>query len=128
MASAIVVLLVSATGAQQNGKIKFDLSKLDEHGLQGPPDGLRALDYEFCIPGQKRYADEVKAIDPRVNIHTRSPGDRQHPPAGLSGNTCQTGGPALRPADRADLLRVTAAPLDRRRPIGTPKRRGANSA
>ena len=31
-------------------KIRFDLSVLDDSGLYGPADGLRALDYEFCIP------------------------------------------------------------------------------
>jgi hypothetical protein len=109
MASAIVVLLVSATGAQQNGKIKFDLSKLDEHGLQGPPDGLRALDYEFCIPGQKRYADEVKAIDPRVNIHTRSPGR-----VGCAEHEYLVIGNTHQPDYRAILAKLAALPYVRR--------------
>ena len=39
---------------------------LDTDGLYGPPDGLRALDYEFCIPVGKAVRDEVASIDPSV--------------------------------------------------------------
>src|SRR6476619_5023653 len=34
-------------------KIRLDLSGLREDGLYGPPDGLRALAYEFCIPARQ---------------------------------------------------------------------------
>ena len=54
--------------------IRFDLSQLNDDGLYGPPDGLRALDYEFCIPSGEEYARKVKAIDPSANIYARSPG------------------------------------------------------
>ncbi|MFQ5583837.1 MAG: hypothetical protein ACE5GL_05325 [Calditrichia bacterium] len=55
-------------------KIAFDLDRLNEAGLYGPPDGLRALSYEFCIPAREDYADEVKAIDPTIDISAGSPG------------------------------------------------------
>lgn len=55
-------------------KIAFDLNRLNEAGLYGPPDGLRALSYEFCIPAREDYADEVKAIDPTIDISGGSPG------------------------------------------------------
>ena len=32
-------------------KITFDVTSLDQDGLYGPPNGKRALSYEFCIPG-----------------------------------------------------------------------------
>jgi hypothetical protein len=75
---ALIFLLglgVSCTpaGPQQSqmDKIKFDLDKINEDGLQGPPDGLRSLAYEFCIPEAKKA--EVGRIDPTVQF-SRSPG------------------------------------------------------
>ncbi len=55
-------------------KITFDLNSLNEDGLYGPPDGLRALDYEFCIPAQEKFAEAVKQIDPTVKIHPDASG------------------------------------------------------
>jgi len=52
-------------------KIRFDLSKINEDGLQGPPDGLRSVSYEFCIPEARKA--EVSRIDPTVEF-SRSPG------------------------------------------------------
>lgn len=53
-------------------KIKFDLQHFDDDGLYGPADGKRAMDYEFCIPPAK--IAEVKAINPKINIHKNSRG------------------------------------------------------
>jgi hypothetical protein len=50
------------------GAIGFDLNRLDESGLQGPLDGRRALDYEYCIPGAARYRERVAAIDPSARF------------------------------------------------------------
>jgi hypothetical protein len=55
-------------------KITFSLEKLDGSGLYGPPDGLRALHYEFCIPGDPRHEAEVRQIDPTIQISQTSPG------------------------------------------------------
>ena len=60
--------------AEAPAKIGFDLSRLNDSGLRGPPDGLRALDYEFCIPSAERYVAEIKAIDPSAAVYSRSPG------------------------------------------------------
>jgi hypothetical protein len=38
---------------KSRSKITFDLEQLNENGLYGPPGGLRALHYEFCIPGSR---------------------------------------------------------------------------
>jgi hypothetical protein len=64
----------SPDGGETRAKIRFDLSRLNGSGLQGPPDGLRALDYEFCIPSGETYATEIKAIDPSAAFYARSPG------------------------------------------------------
>lgn len=50
-------------------KIRFDVSVLDPRGLYGPPDGLRALSYEFCIPDRTQTAAEVRALDKTVAMH-----------------------------------------------------------
>lgn len=55
-------------------KIRFDLERLDADGLQGPPDGLRALHYEYCIPDHGYAIDGVSAIDPTLQIQRGSPG------------------------------------------------------
>jgi hypothetical protein len=49
-------------------KIHFDLSGLNQDGLYGPPDGLRSLSYELCIPARQELVDEVRAIDPTIQV------------------------------------------------------------
>ena len=76
-ASCLALGLVLAACANQPDpmeKIAFDLDRLDEDGLQGPPDGLRALSYEFCIPDDEVRMAEVKRIDPSAQFFPRSRG------------------------------------------------------
>jgi len=50
---------------------KIDIENFDtlnRDGLQGPPDGLRSVSYEFCIPTAKEHADEVRTIEPAIVI------------------------------------------------------------
>ena len=54
--------------------IAFDTGRLDARGLQGPPDGLRSLMYEFCIPDDREARSEVRAIDPSIRLMPGSPG------------------------------------------------------
>jgi hypothetical protein len=54
--------------------LHFDLKQLNSEGLRGPPDGLRALHYEFCIPDRPALISEMKAIDPTLQIQAASPG------------------------------------------------------
>ena len=70
------VLLSGAAmaGADQTAVIAFDLNRLDAAGLQGPPDGLRSLDYEFCIPQGQGFRDQVAAIDPSARVQPGSRG------------------------------------------------------
>jgi hypothetical protein len=52
-----------------SAKIRFDMSVLDASGLYGPPDGLRAMSYEFCIPDRPETAAEVRDLDKTVAMH-----------------------------------------------------------
>lgn len=56
------------------GVIRFDSSRLNSEGLVGPPDGLRALSYEFCIPAVESHVSEVESIDSTIAIQRNSPG------------------------------------------------------
>jgi hypothetical protein len=55
-------------------KITFDLDQLNDQGLYGPANGLRALAYEFCIPADPWLQAQVKAIDPTLVISAGSKG------------------------------------------------------
>jgi hypothetical protein len=57
-----------------NARIDFDLSEFNDDGMFGPPDGLRAAMYEFCIPARADLAAEVASIDLTVQIYASSPG------------------------------------------------------
>jgi len=53
-------------------KLGFDLNTINPQGLYGPPEGLRAMSYEFCVPHDREYV--VLAIDPSIGRCQRSPG------------------------------------------------------
>jgi hypothetical protein len=55
-------------------KITFDVASLDDDGLYGPPNGKRALSYEFCIPDIERYKSKVKRLDLTLQCMSESPG------------------------------------------------------
>ena len=54
-------------------KINVDLANVNSEGLRGPPDGLRAVHYEFCIPTGEDRVEEVRSIDPTAQF---MPGSR----------------------------------------------------
>jgi hypothetical protein len=60
--------------AASSEKITFDISQISPEGLIGPPGGLRSLSYEFCIPAQDQFIEEVKSIDPNITIFPQSRG------------------------------------------------------
>ena len=81
VATVMLMLSVMLSGCSVFGnssgsmdKIQFDLNKLNDEGLQGAPDSLLALSYEFCIPDKIEYVSEVMAIDPTVVVYKQSPG------------------------------------------------------
>ncbi len=55
-------------------KIGFDINALDKEGLIGPPDGKVAVNYEFCVPANNQYLNQVKQIDPSLQFHKKSKG------------------------------------------------------
>jgi heat shock protein HslJ len=55
-------------------KIGFDLASIDDRGLTGPPTGLVAVAYEFCVPATPEHLAEVQRIDPTVQSQTGAPG------------------------------------------------------
>lgn len=54
-------------------KIRFDLGRLDEDGLQGSAGSKRALAYEFCLSDEPRLIEELSALDPSLHLQ-RAPG------------------------------------------------------
>lgn len=59
---------------KQAEKIRFDLSVLNSDGLIGNADSLVAVDYEFCIPENEQYVEEVRDLDSSIQLHQASPG------------------------------------------------------
>jgi hypothetical protein len=55
-------------------KIQFPLDNIDADGLRGPPDGLVAVSYEFCVPTDESIYQEVQRIDPTIQMHAGAPG------------------------------------------------------
>ena len=55
-------------------KITFDITAISPEGLIGPPNGLRSVSYEFCIPAREQSLKEVQAIDPTIKYYANSPG------------------------------------------------------
>lgn len=57
-----------------NPKIGFDINAIDQEGLVGEPGAKVALNYEFCIPANNKYINEVRQIDPSLQFHKKSKG------------------------------------------------------
>ena len=57
-----------------SSKIDIDLGNVNSEGLRGPPDGLRAVHYEFCIPAGEDRVAEVLSIDPTARFMRGSRG------------------------------------------------------
>ncbi len=93
--AALAVLLAFGPGVTlaASDTIGFDLNRLDSSGLYGPPDGRRALDYEYCIPEGQNYRDRVAAIDPSARFQSGSRGRIGCGPGQVLtlGNTHQSG-------------------------------------
>jgi heat shock protein HslJ len=98
----------SLHGSATDSKIRFDLDRLDADGLQGPPDGLRALHYEYCIPHRPEAIREVTAIDPSLQIQRGSPGR-----IGCGTHELLCLGHTHQPGFRAVLEQLAALPMVR---------------
>ncbi|MEM1123562.1 MAG: hypothetical protein AAGJ18_24195 [Bacteroidota bacterium] len=55
-------------------KIGFDVNAIDKEGLVGEANSKVALNYEFCIPANNSYVNEVRQIDPSLQFHKKSKG------------------------------------------------------
>jgi hypothetical protein len=55
-------------------KIKFAMDSIRSDGLRGSSDGLRSLSYEFCVPADDHIYQEIRQIDPSVQILQGSTG------------------------------------------------------
>ena len=77
---AVILFLISGCSNCWNSqpenvsKLYIDLSMLDSQGLYGPPDGLRSLAYEFCIPRSREKLQQVQMIDVKAQVYGQSPG------------------------------------------------------
>ena len=50
------------------------MSQISSEGLIGPPNGLRSLSYEFCIPQTQAAIRDLRLIDPTIQYYRQSPG------------------------------------------------------
>ena len=68
---------VIGTGCYLPEKImtNFDLEKIDNNGLRGPPDGKVSVDYEFCIPHEEDKLQGISDIDADIRCK-QGPGGR----------------------------------------------------
>ena len=90
-------------------KITFNLEQVNQDGLWGPPDGLRALHYEFCIPGDADHEAQVRQIDPTLQIFTESRGR-----IGCRSGESLCLGSTLQPDFKAVLIRLASLPYVKR--------------
>jgi heat shock protein HslJ len=109
---ALALTLVRGTAAAPpsaataKSGIRFDLDRVNADGLQGPPDGLRALHYEYCIPDRPETVREVTAIDSTLQIQRGSPGR-----VGCGADQLLCLGHTHQPGYRAVLERLAALPF-----------------
>ncbi|ROS04807.1 hypothetical protein EDC56_0320 [Sinobacterium caligoides] len=75
---AVLLLPACASFWQPSGKpatsLAIDLSSFNNMGLYGPPDGLRSLSYEFCIPADTAILRRIETIDVKARVYRSSPG------------------------------------------------------
>lgn len=101
--SPVSCRVVDPESARLESKIGFDHNAIQDDGLVGPLDGLRALSYEFCIPREDRYRDEVRSIDPTIRVYASAPGR-----IGCTGEEWLCIGHTHQPGFREILLRLAA--------------------
>ena len=90
---------------QAEAKIQFRLADIRPDGLRGPPDGLVSVAYEFCVPANDRVYQEVRRIDPGIQICPGSTGR-----IGCTKDQTLCLGNTHRPHWREVLLRLASLP------------------
>ena len=91
-----------------SSKIGFDPALIGADGLYGPADGLRALDYELCVPDSVDYRARVSAIDPSLRF-SASPGR-----IGCTGGEVLALGNSHQPGFHSVLEKLARLPFVRR--------------
>lgn len=74
LAALLVAACTSDAFRREREKIAFELTDIDEHGLEGPEGGKRRVAYEFCMPSQPGYVTQVRVIDPSLQLFPTVPG------------------------------------------------------
>jgi hypothetical protein len=75
LAVAMVVAGCTADAyRREREKIEFEMTEIDDRGLEGPAGGKRRLAYEFCIPSRQDYITQVRVIDPSLQLFPTVPG------------------------------------------------------
>jgi hypothetical protein len=107
LAAALVTTMVAGSLAADAPppKLRLDLSAVDARGLTGPPDGLRAVHYEFCIPDHAQATADVTGIDPTARLQPRSRGR-----IGCAPDQILVIGSTHQPGYREVLARLAALP------------------
>lgn len=59
---------------REREKIDFEMTEIDDRGLEGPEGGKRRVAYEFCIPSRQDYITQVRVIDPSLQLFPTVPG------------------------------------------------------
>ena len=72
--AAVLLLVTSGLANAQSGKLGFDPGAINDNGLYGPANGLRAMSYEFCVPNRQSELQQVRTIDPSITGCSRSRG------------------------------------------------------
>jgi hypothetical protein len=83
--------------------VTFDIDRINEEGLVGPPGGLRSVTYEFCVPADSISMAAVRAIDPTLELHPGAPGR-----IGCTDGQVLCIGHTLQPGWKATLARLAA--------------------
>lgn len=90
---------------QTASKIKFSLDDIRADGLRGPSDGLISVSYEFCVPKDESIYQEIRRIDPSIEIHKNSEGR-----IGCTKQQALCIGHTHQPDWRAKLMALTSQP------------------
>lgn len=74
LATLALFIGCESPSSSTSSKLRFDIAAIDPHGLIGPADGKRTMDYEFCIPKGDSYTRQVMLADPSVRLYPGSSG------------------------------------------------------
>ena len=77
-------------------KVRFDLGAIGADGLEGPPDGRRAVDYEFCVPAEEAVVAALATLPSLDELRGKLVGLLQAPATKIAGVLAAPGGQLAR--------------------------------